>query len=117
MLYEIMPVPETVLLYNNDPANSPWTTIMHNSSSGQLDKLYDPHLRRNLGKTHALIKKTIFFLYFMASYFCSSNYDRLILVMSLHSSENLLNTIHSQPHVPVNDVNKVFLQAICELHQ
>lgn len=61
MLYKIMPVPETVLLYNHDPANSHWTIIMHNSSSGQLDKLYDPHLRRNLGKTHALITKKHFF--------------------------------------------------------
>jgi len=84
-----MPVPETVLLYNHDPANSHWTIIMHNSSSGQLDKLYDPHFRKELGKDPCIKNKKYFSLYLMASYFRSSNYDRLILVMSLLYSEDL----------------------------
>ena len=50
ILYKIIPVPETVPLYYRDPASSHWTIIMHKSSSHQLNKLYDPHFRKELWK-------------------------------------------------------------------
>jgi len=89
ILYKIIPVPEAVPLYYRYPANSHWTITMHNSSSGQLNKLYDPHFRTELWKEPCINNTKYFFLYVMASYFCSSNYNRLVLVMSLLSSENL----------------------------